>query len=65
MTAQHPQLIETTVLVLRLKALDLKARTNKQAAFACDWITTELRRRAAAALHDAGLPPLDSTKEVF
>ena len=57
MTAQHPQLISTVVFAERLKCLRLKS-SNKQVASACAWITGELRRRAAAALHDAGLPAL-------
>ena len=55
MTAQHPQLIATVVFAERLKCLRLKS-SNRQVASACAWITGELRRRAAAALHDAGLP---------
>ena len=61
MTAQHPQLISTVVFAERLKSLRLKSSTNQVAA-ACEWITGELRRRAAAALHDAGLPALALTE---
>ena len=57
MTAQHPQLVSTVVFAERLKCLRLKS-SNRQVAAACEWITGELRRRAAAALHDAGLPAL-------
>ena len=57
MTAQHPQLISTVVFAERLKCLRLKSSSNQVAA-ACAWITGELRRRAAADLHDAGLPAL-------
>lgn len=62
MTAQHPQLISTIVFAERLKCLRLKSSSNKQIASACEWITGELRRRAAAALHDAGLPALALTE---
>lgn len=58
MTAQHPQLIATVVFAERLKCLRLKSSSSKQITSACEWITGELRRRAAAALHDAGLPAL-------
>ena len=54
MTAQHPQLVSTVVFAERLKCLRLKS-SSKQVASACEWITGELRRRAAAALHDATL----------
>ena len=57
MTAQHPQLVSTVVFAERLKCLRLKS-SNRQVASACAWITGELRRRAAAALHDSGLPAL-------
>ena len=57
MTAQHPQLVSTVVFAERLKCLRLKSN-NRQVAAACEWITGELCRRAAAALHDAGLPAL-------
>jgi len=56
MTAQHPQLVSTIVFAERLKCLRLKSSSSKQVAAACAWITGELRRRAAAAIHDAGLP---------
>jgi len=58
MIAQHPQLIATVVFAERLKYLSKKAscegssRHQAQARAACEWIRNELRRRAAAALHD-------------
>jgi hypothetical protein len=52
MIAQHPQLVSTVVFVERLKYLSQKASENKQTKAACEWIRNELRRRAAAALHD-------------
>jgi hypothetical protein len=56
MIAQHPQLVSTVVFAERLKYLSQKASANKQAQAACEWIRNELRRRAAAALHDASMP---------
>ena len=52
MIAQHPQLVSTVVFAERLKYLSKKASANKQEQSACEWIRNELRRRAAAALHD-------------
>jgi hypothetical protein len=52
MIAQHPQLFSTVVFAERLKYMSKKASENKQAKAACEWIRNELRRRAAAALHD-------------
>jgi hypothetical protein len=63
MIAQHPQLVSTVVFAERLKYLSKKAtcegssrigsdRQQAQARAACEWIRNELRRRAAAALHD-------------
>jgi hypothetical protein len=56
MIAQHPQLVATVVFAERLKYLSQKASANKQTKAACEWIRNELRRRAAAALHDASMP---------
>jgi len=63
MIEQHPQLVSTVVFAERLKYLSKKAncegssqiggdRQQAQIASACEWIRNELRRRAAAALHD-------------